>query len=216
MEINQLPEAIIANNTDWLIIQTTGGITQKISRANFLAGISSSIPQNTNKELIYSSDGDTNGLFYWLGTNKGTTSFSNPHPSKITLKAGNPIADLSLLADRQAAGNFYTDNVPNTWIGFQLNSGSFKCNKYSIRAREYDSSLLRSWKFQAKDVDGNWIDLDVQNNNQSVTQASQWLTLPASSTDFYSDFRIQTTGANSTGTYHITAGELEFYGEYKE
>ncbi len=29
-------------------------------------------------EFIFQSTFDTNGLFFWLGTNKGTTPYSNP------------------------------------------------------------------------------------------------------------------------------------------
>lgn len=39
LQINQLPEATEANNTDLIPIQTSGGITKKITRENFLEGI---------------------------------------------------------------------------------------------------------------------------------------------------------------------------------
>lgn len=47
-------------------------------------------PTVTGKSLTYESDGDTNGVFYWLGTNYGKQSWVNPYSAgfiNITLSS---------------------------------------------------------------------------------------------------------------------------------
>ena len=212
-----------ADNDDFLILQNpTTGETYKITKADFLAGLSSgsSGGGTSGVPLSFLSSGDTNGLFYYLGTEKLTVSFSSPSERGVTLTAngvayGSPTA----VVDRSDGSFFFPPESQNgSWVVFHLTEGALKCNYYSIKTRVgYGGYYPRNWKFQGS-TDGNtWIDLDIQNENQTLNSDGQWLSLPVSTnTSSYNYFRLITTGNDSSGAKLLVLNEVELYGTYFE
>ena len=173
----------------------------------------------TNVSLTYSSNGDTNGLFYYLGTNKNTVSWVNPQPNKIEVSASSiQFGNVATLTDRQDTEFYTTTGTPDGWVKIHTLTGKLKCNRYSIRNRyraDNDAgSALRNWKLQGSNNDVDWTDLDIQTNNTSLIASSQWLTLTSISSESYCYFRLLETGVNSSGNYAICLSEIELYGEY--
>ena len=169
--------------------------------------------------LTYISDGDTKGLFYYLGTNKNTVSWVNPQPSKIEVSASSvQFGNVATLSDRQDTEFYTTTGGQDGWVKVHILTGKLKCNHYSIRNRyRYDNdagSALRNWKLQGSNNDIDWVDLDIQTNNTSLIASSQWLTLSSISSESYCYFRLLETGVNSSGNYAICLSEIEVYGEY--
>ena len=215
----------VAANTDYFIGIDADGLLYQISKADLLAGLSSSGGtgtggtgtgnSGTNKILTYSSNGDVNGLFYWLGTSNGVNPWINPANVNMLATASSTLkGDVNSLCDRTDA-EFYTYDSPNGWVKFQILSGKLKCNYYSIRNRHDDTNhLLRNWKLQGSNDDANWTDIDTQVDNSFLKVTSQWLSLPVSSVTPYSYFRIFKNGVNSNGASYLCLSEVELYGEY--
>jgi hypothetical protein len=174
--------------------------------------------------LSYVSNGDINGLFYYLGTNALTTTYTNPIPGTIpaaasTIEAGS----LVNLADR-IINEVYTNSVANSWFAFKLGTWSISITRYTLRSRSVDNNHLpRNWVLEGTnavstfDVAGlnaaSWTTIDTRSGDATLTVANQYYTLVAngSSTSFQY-MRIRNTGLNSSSSNYLILGEIEFYG----
>ncbi|MCL6750063.1 hypothetical protein KBT16_03355 [Nostoc sp. CCCryo 231-06] len=211
----------IAESGDYFIGIDSTGTTYKITKANLLAGLSndtgSSSTGNTGGvTLSFVSNGDANGLFYYLGRQKNTTAWSNPHGNGLTVSASAvDNGSVDQLCNR-IGNDFWTPSVPNSWVSFYILSGKLNCRHYSIKSRETHTDYYpRNWKLQGSNDNSNWVDLDTQSNNAGLSSPAQWLSLPVTATnDYYSYFRILNTGVSSSNYYHLCLGEVELYGSY--
>ena len=222
MEIKDAVEQTTPKDTDYLIMQDPEtGITYKITRANLLAGLSgdSSTEDNstaTSKVLTYLNDGDTNGLFYYLGQIGNNNVWSNPcNTSRLSITSSSvESGSVTSLTDRQES-SFFTNSNPDNWVQFSLGSSKLKCNYYSIKTRNNSYGYYpRNWKLQGSNDGSTWDDLSTQIDNTALVNNSQWLSLPVQSNIKYSIFRLLSTGQTSSGYYYIVLGEVELYGEY--
>lgn len=214
-KISEYDQIIARNNSDWLLIEEAAtGKYKRIKISDFIIGLSSG--SSNSVDLNYLSSGDANGLFYWLGTNGKTTVFSNPHTDgKLFISASSVGAGtVAQLCDRQDS-QFFTDSVNGSWIKITLPVGkNLKLNYYSIKTRNQSSGYHpKNWKLQGSNDDSTWIDLDNQVNNTTLTNNSQWLSLPVNTNTAYRHWRILVTGFNSSNFYHLVLGEVEFYGQ---
>lgn len=188
-----------------------------------------SLPEGGGMELTYSSDGDTNGAIYWIGTNFGAGAFSNPHTSGAVTVVFSSIITGSpaWVVDRAPNSNITPGNSNGEWIAIDLGAGrSVLPKRYSLRQRSQDAVyLMRNWKLQgSNDAAGNsvaqlnaatWVDLDVQSNNTTIAGASQWVSpeVVGASTS-YRWLRVVVTGLNSHGQYYFCLAEFEVYGTF--
>ncbi|MEH1874127.1 hypothetical protein [Nostoc sp.] len=205
-----------AKDTDYLVLQDPdSGLTYKITKANLLASSSNGNNSSNQHSLTFANNGDSNGLFYYLGTNKGLSVWSNPAGNILTVVAsstesGNAIS----LVDRQNS-EWFSHPVANSWVSFGLVSGKLLCNYYSICSRANNTDYYpRNWALQGSNDNTTWIDLDVQINNQSLNSVSQWLSLPVNSNTSYSNFRLLQNGLDSSNADYFCLGEVELYGLY--
>jgi hypothetical protein len=183
-------------------------------------------PPTTGTNLTYVSDGDANGLFYWLGTAQGTTAWSNPAGGSLlsALASTQLKGTVSELSDRLDS-DFYTDQLPDQWVAWALGGGvTMSVTKYTYRARNFDTNHLpRNWVLEgtntvsAFDVAGvnaaTWTAIDTRSNDATIINGNQYYTLTVNgSTSAYSYLRFRQSGPNSTSGLYFTFGELEFYG----
>jgi E3 ubiquitin-protein ligase HECTD1 len=171
-------------------------------------------------ELTYSSDGDTNGLFYYLGTNKGTTSWSNPFPQLAYSRQGSGSFDnFSTMTNR------IIDAHPgNTWLEtssyIQVDLGatnSIVPNYVSIRSWVNNDRLPRNFKIQGSNDGSTFADLLTVTTNTTITGGSQWLSLAITgvSTAYrYLRYTAFSPG-DSNNIVEVALGEWEFYGQYQ-
>ena len=208
----------VADDSDFLIMQTPLGETYNIKKVHLFAGLSSgggnSIPAGAEINLTFSADGDDKGIFYYFGSKAGTEVWGNPISKGVGIScSGETNGSVEALVDRQESG-FYLQSAANSWIKITL-SKSLKCNYYSLRNRNYSGvACLRNWKLQGSGDGITWIDLDVQQNNSSINDSSQWLSLPVTSQNQvgYKIFRLLQTGLDSSGYNFLCLGEIELYG----
>jgi hypothetical protein len=168
--------------------------------------------------LTHSNNGDTNGLIYYLGSNKLTNTFTNPHPDYITMSTSGGHQDNPpiLVTDRSDDTVFISDNTANSYIQFFIKTGKLKPTHYSLKTNQLNFHCLRSWKLEANvDSASNWEVLDTQSNNSSFGN-DLWLTLPVSTSKAYSFFRLTQTDVNSSGALILLLKEWEFYGVFIE
>ncbi|MEH1771702.1 hypothetical protein, partial [Nostoc sp.] len=214
----------VAASGDYFIGIDSSGELYKISKANLLAGLSSegggdnSGGENGNNgiTLTFTSNGDSEGLFYYLGTSGLTTTWSNPvaGSSLIVTASTTEGGTVASLSDR-IASEWYSNIAANNWVKYQITTGKLICNHYSIRSRSNNVDYYpRNWQLQGSNDGTNWAVLDEQVNNTDISSVSQWLSLPVTPTTAYSYFRLLQNGIDSSGVGYLCLGEVELYGEY--
>ena len=154
----------------------------------------------------YVSDGDANGIFYYLGLNGGST-WSNPYPNYLQINSIDIASGmLASLTDRQPS-DFYTSNNANRWIEFDLKIYQLKLSYFSYRARNSsDTTYNPNSLIVSGSNDGvNYINL--QTISISPTTQNSWFSTSLVSPSVYRIYRF-TQPASS----YFTAGEFELYG----
>jgi len=176
--------------------------------------------------LTYVSDNDTNGLFYYLGSNNLTSVFGNPQVNGTILgQFSSVLAGSVQLLSNRIDDEFYTNNSPNSWVAFSIvGTLSISVSKYTIRTRPANTSqMLRSWVLEGTNTVGTfdvasinaatWTTIDTRNNDATLTTVSQSYTLTANgATTPFKYLRFRQTGLNATGADYLVLNELEFYG----
>lgn len=172
--------------------------------------------------LVFSSDGDTNGVFYFIGTAGITASFTNPQsvgsaPLVVTASGvlGGTEEPVAALSDR-TAGHFYTTNVASSWVKFDLGVGrSLVLTAYSYRSRTgFTGDFPTQWKLEGSNDDSTYTVIDGP-RTVSITAQNQWLTTTiAGQTIGYRYFKWTQTAVNSASTNYFVFGEAELYGSF--
>lgn len=184
-------------------------------------------PTATPAVLTYVSDGDANGVCYFIGTNFGASSWTNPFTAgRITVvRSSDGAGSATDLVDHAANFNSASDNEVGAWFAIDLGnaSRSLVVNKYSLQNRTATGEYIRNWKLQGSNNPGSnsisdlaaatWTDLDVHTADATINAGDAWGTFTLGSTPAaYRWFRIVQTGVNSTGDNYLTIAEIEFYG----
>jgi hypothetical protein len=166
----------------------------------------------------YVSNGDTNGIFYALGT-LGGGSFQNPARSggpvavsySSILVPWNPPPTPDYLTDRDSTVNiFHTGGPAVGWVMWDFIGRRVKVRDYTLRSR-WDSNTLHPTALQlqgSNDGDTEWTVLD--DAAPGFTAADQWrhFTCDSVPTDPFRYLRlIDYADAN------LVLGEVELYGD---
>lgn len=170
----------------------------------------------TGVNLTFASNGDVNGLLYWLGTSEGMSEWVNPQSiNKIVVTSSTVLNGSLLMLSDRLTSDFRTDPVTNAFAKIEIvGTKKLVCNYYSIRTWQSNNFSLRGWKLEGSNNNTAWDVLDSQSNNTSLDTNSKWLSLPVTSSTAYKFFRLVQTEPNSSGTNHLVLGEIELYGNY--
>jgi hypothetical protein len=182
--------------------------------------------------MTYSSNGDENGVVYFIGTNFGTNAaFRNPHTAAwlTSVRSSNGAGTATDLVNR-AAEITYSTNVANSWIAVDLGaSHSMVPNKYSLQIQNAaDPRAIRNWKLQGTNsaasdsvadlAAATWTDIDTRVADTTMANtAATWVTYTISgSPSGYRYFRILQNGLNGGGTpdNYLALCEWELYGTF--
>jgi hypothetical protein len=117
----------------------------------------------------YSSDFDTNGVLYWLGTNAGRKVYENPslEPNgSIKLEISAPRMSRAFkMARENIVAHSYTSSQPIYWGGvapvwFSVDLGAerkLRPSAYTLRHGYHSgNSYLQNWEFQVSQDGTNW------------------------------------------------------------
>lgn len=164
--------------------------------------------------FTYVSDGDTNGVFYYLGTNAGADPWTNPHTAGfLTIAASNiGTGSLAQTVDRTNNDNWDAPQAGNWW---QVDFGASR------------TLVVSAWSFQQRSITGNNpTQLTLAGSNDgtnfttilgtqtiSNTSANQWNSFTiAGQTTAYRYIRMTRTANDSSGGTYFTIGDWELYG----
>lgn len=172
-------------------------------------------------DLTYSSNGDTNGLFYYIGTDALSSGWVNPITSGAVISSASTYwpdsaySTPSVTVDRGASalpfhsGGGYTDN----WLMYDLGALiQMKVTDYTILGRS-DATLpmLRVWNLEGSNDGSSWSVIDSRVDAQQ--EQNVWGYYSVSGSTKYRYLRIRSTGTQSGGDYSLCYGEIEFYGQ---
>jgi len=172
-----------------------------------------------HKELTRQDFGDTNGLFYYVGTDHGLGEWVNPISSgKIFSHSSSDAANLghpSTLFDR-IDNTFHTDNTPNllnstSWILVVLPENSHLLLKeITIKSRP-DANQTHPNPFRVYGLANDGAGFTtLYDSNPAITAVNQWKSLtPSVISSPYRVFLI----AGSSSSY-FALNEIELYGTY--
>lgn len=188
------------------------------------AGFYNAIP------LEYVSNGDENGLFFYIGSNRKQSSWQNPHTSGKIYVGGFQSGGLSYTQNYVNRDTEYLFLGPTASIFIAFDIGldtprTINVTKYSLRNYTTADRFIRNWKLQgSNNVASNdwtgfnnatWTDLDIRINDTTMGGGgSAWGTYTANQniTTQFRFLRILLTGADSLGQMYLCTTEVEFYG----
>ena len=190
--------------------------------------------------FTYEFDFDTKGVFYWIGTEAGTsTFFRNPHTAGYVICNMSSLYDghlFNIVARSMDHAPNYTENIENSWIEVDLGPRRLLLpDKYTIRhGASTKGNVIRNWIVQGK------ISKFVNDNEDDEILNEEWITLkthindtslsdePNSTYSWDIDYpeevtkhlksigfrylRILQTGSNSNNNNCLFCCGVEFYG----
>lgn len=176
--------------------------------------------ERASQALTYASDGDTNGVVYFLGTRYGLDGgFTNPQ-TRGTLRMlasgvlGGSEEQLIAVTDR-TAGHFYTLNTANSFVTFDLGIASLILNGYSYRSRTgFAGDWPTAWVLEGSNNNSSWTTIHSLNPvSPAFSATDQWFSQAVvGQTVAYRFIRWRQTASNSAGSNYFVFGEAELYG----
>jgi len=167
---------------------------------------------------------DCQGLFYWLGKNKGLEAWQNPvSKGYIAISCssswggGPPDTSLCALGGNQPHVFFWTNNEPNGWISFDINPNNKNMIKFIpthyVYGFQTNMWLPRNWNFEGS-VDGNvWDVLKAHVNDQTIMNATVFTFEVNNVVQGYRYFRMRVTGPDSSATNYLGLSGFEMFGK---
>lgn len=222
MKIPDFPSHNSAADDDLLLICPAGTLfTKQIKLVDLKAYLGTGTPEpppSNQVNLNYQSDGNANGVFYYIGSNKLLESFVNPAAAARIIMSGS-----SNFRDNTSP-LYLTDRGPSIAHTQQAIRGFFKLdllannslivNHYTLKARsDFNGYFPRNWQLQSSNDNINWIDIDVQVNNTGLTLGTSVSIPIAGQTTAYRYWRLLLTGNDSSGGQYLILDEWEFYGD---
>lgn len=188
--------------------------------------IAASSPFIETTTFAYVSDGDTNGFFYWLGTERGTTTWSNP--SVLTSPSSNQVlasqssdVDGVRTAEKGTNRSNATNNEAHTnststtpWWQVDLTSTGleFQVDDIVYHQRAATFHNLQTWEFQGSPDGSNWFTLTINTTNPLPLNGYYREQPSANGSVYWRYLRIQMTGKTTDNTDFLIIGDVEVYG----
>lgn len=182
--------------------------------------------------LEYSGvDFDTQGLFYWMGTNGGLAGVDWVNPAQVNLVVVScsegrnlPYGHLEDILSRDTSAlNCHTNDDRKAWFSIDLGVWLVPTH-YTLRhARGYGRSALRNWQLQGSRDGVTWTPLYTHQDDCSLNEPGSTATwkIPDAQQSLEGTYprgwrhlRIQQTGKNASGqTHYLSLSGMEVYGE---
>jgi hypothetical protein len=173
------------------------------------------VARSDSEQLIWTANGDTNGLFYRLGTKRGSVAWANPVGGSgwVSGTASSNQGNLPVATDRDYNTSSYYASADGVgqWIRWDLGPGrQIALNRYTLLGSAMYRELA-NWKLQGSNDDVDYTDLDVRVND--AVPLGGWKNMPIAPPGKWRYLRIITTGQNGQGAYaYFYLVEAEFYG----
>lgn len=227
--ISPVADAIIEPN-ETVILTVLSAATYAVTTT---AGVTGTIvDDDAGVTLTYASNGDSNGLIYYLGTNGLTTAFTNPAGTGFLILASGSSTNTPAALTSRDTTLWASLGTPLQWMALDLGAGkSIDLHDYTLKARsDSNSAMLRNWELQGTNSisvwsvagveSSSWTVIDTQGNQLSMSVANDFFyTGYPSNKPSYRYLRLIQTGYNSepfpsNDRDYLVLGEIEFYGQY--
>jgi hypothetical protein len=184
---------------------------------------------NSGRCFVYASNGDSNGLFTYYGTNFGTQAWANPFQG-IDAHAGHAAVNnqqLGMLPFDVPGGADLLTSIVNHDVSHYSTGGSSAGNYIQFDLGIGRSLIVTDWLYRYRDDAGTFsptsLKLQGSNNASSWTDlqtiagltpsANTWVHSTTSGiVTAYRYFRYTQVGTNNSGANHLSIGEAELYG----
>ncbi|KAH3760940.1 E3 ubiquitin-protein ligase HECTD1 [Pelomyxa schiedti] len=178
------------------------------------------------KEFRFESDFDTNGIIYWLGTQKRSPqelapSFCNPEKcglasTQFSETYHGPKASSNVLERFWSGGQNHTSGKPGSWWMVDLKGLQVSPTHYSLRADSHTDQTVRNWNLEGwTDQQQQWVVLSTHKNDTTIKCGKSYAVgswpIPTQDAAF-SKFRITETGPNARNEYELQLSGFELYG----
>ncbi|KAF4716717.1 hypothetical protein FOZ62_007118, partial [Perkinsus olseni] len=156
--------------------------------------------------FAYSSDFDSFGSLYWLGTRGHTIPWRNPASKLMEVQVSASSVGRGSVEDivgRSASVDFRTKNEPSSWIQVDFGRGrALRLSGYCLRNRNSSAQCLMSWNLMGSNDGEDWIFLDERKICGSLREPKATRM-----------FRLIQSGVNSGNTHNLFLAGVEFYGQ---
>jgi hypothetical protein len=199
----------------------SGGASSSVGTviANISNGAPASIPSNA-VEFKYERDFDESGVFYYIATNARNGDWENPATSGKVLVTSSVSFDWGSASNLLARKNFntWTASQPGVWVSLSMRGFAVLPTHYTLRhGYVSDGANLRNWVFEGSSDGNTWIILSTHTNDRSLGGnygTASWKIDGAR--DFFSHFRIRSTGRDGGNSDRIQLCGVELYGYLTE
>jgi hypothetical protein len=167
---------------------------------------------NWEPVFTWVSNGDANGVFYYLGALAGGGTWINPHTAGQCIIAASNLSSgtLASVVDRVSSDAFDNPQAGNWWSVDLGSTRVFVPTKYSYRQRSAGGNLMTQMKLQGSNDNSSWADISTAD---SPTQtADVWTTFTVTGSTAYRYLRLLRTANDSSANTYFTIGEWEMYG----
>ncbi|KAH3764150.1 K+ channel tetramerization subfamily protein [Pelomyxa schiedti] len=169
----------------------------------------------SKKTFKWSSPTDKDGIFYWIGCEKGSTTYSDPTTTRPNLVKvdQSPGARQTLLHPEHGSGDVSCSDARNKYFTAIFTNKWLLCpNYYSL---SYNTGCHRpsNWTLSAS-IDGqNW-EVISNHTNDTALHSQNRASWPIKTTHKFNQFRVTCTGNDqaSGGCYCFHVSGLELYG----
>jgi hypothetical protein len=158
--------------------------------------------------FTYSSNGDTNGLIYWRGTNGYTVAFnlSNVINNFTVSATGTYESNISSFAVDRNNNTHWISTINNYIWKIDMGVGkSLQANNVTVRAASSGDNL-QPFYLEGSNNDLEWT---ILNTSSSVVSMNSWINLFVSNATAWRYFRLRVINRS-----YFYVGEIEFYGTY--
>jgi len=171
--------------------------------------------ENFHHPCNFSTLGDTNGIFHWIGTKEGKTGYINPVDlGLVSIVSSNGVGGAKGLVGREGADCGNCNSFQNQYLTIEVKGYILKVNRYS--ARHVSSCCVPSnWQLSGSMDGKTFATLMTHTNDTSLTRLGQqtWVTQEMDCTFL----RLTCTGYDQSGggcfCFHLSS--LEFYGDVR-
>eukprot|EP01084_Bolivina_argentea_P235978 396921_1 len=170
------------------------------------------------KPFEYKTDFDTNGIVYWIGTQRGTKSqWVNPNDSKDIIVTSSSLnyGTLSKMIGREWS-NVYTKNEKNSWMVIDFKGFEIKPNKYTLRHGSNSNCYVMNWKLEGMLKNKTkWEVIKIHENEDVLKCKERSYSWDLNTNEFYSKFRILQFGISGQNNNNLCISGFEIYGILK-
>jgi hypothetical protein len=111
--------------------------------------------------------------------------------------------------------NWYTANIPNSWLRFDFGARRVSVDSYSMKSRINGAHIPRSWVLEGRNEDTDWVVIDRHENDNTIQGvfASHNFKCPArNDLDMFRFIQLRQTGLDSNNYNYLTMCHFELFG----